>query len=44
MLIKLIHDVFHEKRDSLLVESDIFTVLGVSFCVTQNAFNFFEIK
>ena len=37
-------DVFCEKYDNLLVDADIFTVLGVSFCVTQNAFNFIKIK
>ena len=29
---------------SLLVEADIFTGLGVSFCVTQNSINFDEKK
>ena len=30
-------------RDKLLVETYIFAIFGVSFCVTQNAFNFIEI-
>ena len=29
--------------DNLLVETDIFSILGLSFFVTQNAFNFIEI-
>ena len=33
-----------KKRDNLLVEAGIFTILGVSFCVMLNAFNFIEIK
>ena len=33
-----------KKRDKLLIEADIFTILGVSFCVMQNAFNFNEKK
>ena len=30
--------------DNLLVEADIFTILGVSFCVIQNVFNLIKIK
>ena len=33
-----------EKVHNLLVDTDIFYHLGVSFCVTRNAFNFIEIK
>ena len=32
------------KRDNLVVETDIIWNLGVSFCVTQNAFNFIKLK
>ena len=32
------------KRDNLLVEADVFIILGVSFCVRQNTFNFIKIK
>ena len=32
------------KCDNLVVETDIFAILGVSFCVTWNALNFNEIK
>ena len=35
---------FPRKRDNLLVKADIFTILGVSFYVTQNAFNLIKIK
>ena len=37
-------DVFLEKCDNLLVGADIFTILGVSFCVMQNTFNLINIK
>ena len=37
--IKEAEGVFREKLDNLLVEMDTFSILGVSFCVTQNAFN-----
>ena len=30
--------------DNILVEADIFTILGFSFCVMRNAFNFIQIK
>ena len=33
-----------KKCDNLLVQTDIFSILGVSFCVMQNAFNFIERK
>ena len=33
-----------KKCDSLLVETDIFCHLGVSFCIAWNSFNFIEIK
>ena len=36
--------MFRKKCDNLLVEADNFTILGLSFCVTQNAFNFIKIK
>ena len=32
------------KKDNLLGNTYIFSILGVSFCVTRNAFNFIEIK
>ena len=33
-----------KRCNNLLVEADIFSILGVSFCVTQNSFNFTETK
>ena len=39
-----IYGVFHKKPDNLLVETAIFAILGVSFCVTQKTFNFIELK
>ena len=33
-----------KKCDNLLLETDIFAILGVSLCVTRNDFNFIEIK
>ena len=33
-----------KKCDNLLVERDIFAILGVSFCVAQNDFNFIKKK
>ena len=33
-----------KKCDNLLVEVDIFTILGDSFCVTQNALNLIDKK
>ena len=31
-----------KKWDNLLVETDFFAILGVSFCVMQNVFNFIK--
>ena len=36
--------MLHKKCDNLLVEADIFTILGVTFCVTQITFNLIDIK
>ena len=33
-----------KKRDNLLVEMSFFAIFGVSFFVTQNPFNFIEIR
>ena len=33
-----------EKCENVLVETAIFAIIGVLFCVTQKAFNFIEIK
>ena len=41
---KATSDVFPKKCDNLLVEVDTFTILGVSFCVTQITFNLIDIK
>ena len=36
--------MFRDFFDNLLVEVENFTILGVSFCVTRNAFNLIKIK
>ena len=36
--------MFRDFFDNLLVEVENFTILGVSFCVTRNAFNLIDKK